>query len=102
MTLIETLAEVFEKEGLTKVFQLESKHKWFLPQTILGCRVRAYFGIQFAILFSFKSMVKVLAYAIAKHRTEEHKEDKTSTMESLSRSMTSEQITSSKSSWWGA
>lgn len=87
MTLIEQLTEIF-KEALTKVFKLESeKNPWYLRQTILGCRWRAFVGITLAIHYAKGDLVKLLALAIAKHRSEEHNDNKEKTISTLSKSL---------------
>ncbi len=97
MNLIDNLVNIF-KEGLVYVFEREQREDGkngnpnYMKQTILGCRWRAFWGIVVAVNKTLPRMVKVLAMAIAKHRTAEHEEDRTRTIQSLKRSMSSEDI----------
>lgn len=99
MNLIDELVLAF-KTALTEVFTLEAdKTKNYMNQTILGCRWRAFWGIFVAVKKS--NIINILALSIAKHRQENHNEDKTRTIKSISRSLTNEQIKAStaKSGW---
>ena len=86
MNLIDTLVEEF-KRSLTQVFNKELVDKNYMKQTVLGCRWRAFWGITVAVYKS--DMVKILALAIAEHRQKEHGENKTRTINTLSRSVSS-------------
>jgi len=101
MNLIDELVLAF-KTALTEVFELEAdKTKNYMNQSILGCRWRAFWGIFVAVKKS--NIINILALSIAEHRQREHNENKTRTIKSISRSLTSEQIKASKAStgWWG-
>ena len=103
MNLIDQLVNIF-KGALTTVFEQEATDSKYMNQSILGCRWRAFWGIMEACRKSIIPITKVLALSIAKHREEEHGEDKSRTISSLTRSMTDEQIKASeaKAGYWSA
>lgn len=89
MTLIEQLVEIYKK-ALTKVFADEAdktKKTPLLSQTIFGCKFRAWIGITYSDMLSKKERVKLLALGIAKHRQEEHQENRVNEIKTLSRSL---------------
>lgn len=102
MTLKESIVAEFMK-GLTEVFEKEKNSKYYMNQTILGCRWRAFWGVVVACISAIPDMTKILAMSIAKHRESDHGEDKSRTIRSLTRSMSDEQIkASTSSSFWNS
>jgi len=93
MALVKLLSAEFEK-SLTAVFEREQQEPKYLKQTVLGCRWRAFKGLTIAFLKCLPTMVNLGAYAIAKHRQEEHGEDKTTTIRSIAKKLTGDKIKS--------
>lgn len=102
MTLIESLVDIFKEEA-TNVFRKEAENDSYLKQNWLGTTWRAFKGLMTIYKKAFPRQLKVLAYAIAKHRLEKHGEDKqVKVMNRQLRSMTlaDQEKAESESTWW--
>ena len=99
MILCEEIIKIFAA-AMRKIFSRENSEDKYMKQTFLGCRFRAFVAIAAAVKESFKPMYKILALAIAKHRTEKHGDSKEKTIATLSRSMTTSEIKAATNSGW--
>lgn len=104
MTLIQSLAEIFTEEA-TAVFKRESEDASYLKQNWLGTTWRAFKGLLEIYKKAFPRQLKVLTYAIAKHRLEDpkHMDEKQQTViDRVSRSMSTDDLekASNESEWW--
>lgn len=102
------LVDIFKKHAeavFKKEYELDGKDgkKNYMPQTIFGCRVRAFIGILEIMRLAFPEMYKVLALSIACHRQKTHGEDKSKTITKISRSLSAQTVEKvTTSSFWMA
>lgn len=100
LTLCQEIINIFGK-ALTEIFNRELEEDSYMPQTFLGSKFRASVAIWTAVFKSYRSMVNVLALAIATHRAEEHEENKDKEIASLTKVMSDEEIqTATSRGWW--
>lgn len=100
MKLSHELSKIFEKE-MEKVIQREIDDPDYLPHSYfedskIPCTDRA----TNMILDAMSSVINTLAFAIAEHRKEHHKEDTTVEVGKLKEILTEEQIEISTRGWW--
>ena len=73
LELCNGIVEVF-RSNLQDIFQKEEDDDNYMKQTILGSKFRAFVAVWTCFLDTQKSMINILALAIAKHRVEVHEE----------------------------
>ena len=94
--LSDELARVFGEE-MQALVEKELKDPGFMPQEDYPtCRARADAGIALAV----RRPARILALAIAKHRKENHGEERSVEMEELVSQMTPEDASIGLTSWW--
>ena len=73
LELCNGIVDVF-RSRMEEIFQKEEDDDTYMNQTILGSKFRAFIAVWTCFLDTQKSMVNILALAIAKHRVEVHEE----------------------------